>query len=85
MRLRDIMVEFAHQYEDFYIESVSTEDRRAIIEELRNNPDWKIDDWIKSAGNMWMQFSVKTTALTSYTISINDGEGDLFDCICCFF
>ena len=86
MTLQDILDQFAYQHEDFYVEQVSTEDRRAIVAELLASPDWKLDDWIKSANNMWRQFSLITgNKLMSRTISINDGDDDLFDCICCFF
>lgn len=86
MTLNDILAQFASQHADFFIESVSTEDRRAIVAELIASPEWALDDWIKSKNNMWRQFSLITgNKLISRTITINDGDDDLFDCICCFF
>lgn len=86
MTLNDILAQFASQHADFFVEPVSTEDRRAIVAELIASPEWTLDDWIKSKNNMWRQFSLITgNKLISRTISINDGDDDLFDCICCFF
>ena len=84
MRLKDIIEQFNIQQDDFEIEKVSTEDRRAIVEELIESPLWKLDDWIKSSGNMWRQFSVINNSPFSSTISINDGDDDIYDCICCY-
>jgi hypothetical protein len=84
MRLKDIIQQFYIQQADFDIENVSTEDRRAIVEELIASPLWKLDDWVKSSGNMWRQFSVINNSPFSPTISINDGDDDIYDCICCY-
>lgn len=84
MRLKDIIEQFYTQHNDFEIEKVSTEDRRAIVEELIASPEWKLDDKVKSHDNMWRQFSLIGNLITSPTISINDGDDDLYDCICCY-
>lgn len=84
MRLKDIIHQFYIQQADFDIENVSTEDRRAIVAELSASPEWRLDNWIQSSGNMWRQFSVINNSPFSPTISINDGDDDIYDCICCY-
>lgn len=80
------LTQILNMYEDkngdeFVIENVSTEDRRAIVNELIESSEWRLDDWIKSSQNMWRIFS----SGFSRTISINDGEGEYFGDIVCSY
>lgn len=77
MTLADIINKINTHKEEISI-NANHKDRNNITEELMNNKDWKEAFYIPSRYNTWRLFrNVKTDD----TISINSGEGNIYDTI----